>query len=118
MVIVHLDDDIARLDAIVKEGGPDALLREFQKGKMQAGFVMSPAMTREPSWRVAVATSTDTPGGICLYNADYGICLTGDTLGSLHCDCGWQLATAMERISKEGIGVLIYLRPRADGRPG
>jgi hypothetical protein len=57
------EDEIARLDAIVKEGGPDALLREFQKGKMQAGYVMSPAMTREPSWRVAVATTTDTPRG-------------------------------------------------------
>lgn len=57
------EDDIARLDAIVKEGGSEALLREFQKGKMQAGYVMSPAMTREPSWRVAVATTTDTPRG-------------------------------------------------------
>jgi 3,4-dihydroxy 2-butanone 4-phosphate synthase/GTP cyclohydrolase II len=36
-------------------------------------------------------------------------CLTGDTFGSLKCDCGSQLQNAMERIAKEGRGVLLYL---------
>jgi len=36
-------------------------------------------------------------------------CLTGDTFGSLKCDCGNQLHTAMERITKEKRGVLLYL---------
>ncbi len=36
-------------------------------------------------------------------------CLTGDTFGSLRCDCGKQLQTAMELISKEKRGVLLYL---------
>jgi 3,4-dihydroxy 2-butanone 4-phosphate synthase/GTP cyclohydrolase II len=36
-------------------------------------------------------------------------CLTGDTLGSLRCDCGPQLRNAMEMIGKEGRGVLLYL---------
>ncbi len=36
-------------------------------------------------------------------------CLTGDTFGSLRCDCGKQLQTAMEMISKEKRGVLLYL---------
>ena len=36
-------------------------------------------------------------------------CLTGDTFGSLRCDCGNQLHTAMEKISKENRGVLLYL---------
>ncbi|UCH98764.1 MAG: bifunctional 3,4-dihydroxy-2-butanone-4-phosphate synthase/GTP cyclohydrolase II [Candidatus Aminicenantes bacterium] len=36
-------------------------------------------------------------------------CLTGDTFGSLKCDCGPQLHNAMERIAKEGRGVLLYL---------
>ena len=57
------DEDGERLKAILKEGGPEALLREFQKGKTRAGYVMSPALTREPSWRVAMATSVDTPRG-------------------------------------------------------
>ncbi|MCZ3389610.1 MAG: bifunctional 3,4-dihydroxy-2-butanone-4-phosphate synthase/GTP cyclohydrolase II [Actinomycetia bacterium] len=37
-------------------------------------------------------------------------CLTGDVLGSTRCDCGTQLATAMQRVSDEGRGVVLYLR--------
>jgi len=37
-------------------------------------------------------------------------CLTGDTLGSLRCDCGFQLRDAMRQIAREGRGVLLYLR--------
>jgi 3,4-dihydroxy 2-butanone 4-phosphate synthase/GTP cyclohydrolase II len=37
-------------------------------------------------------------------------CLTGDVFGSARCDCGPQLEEAMERISTEGRGVVIYLR--------
>jgi GTP cyclohydrolase II len=36
-------------------------------------------------------------------------CLTGDALGSLKCDCGQQLQSALELIAKEG-GLLIYHR--------
>lgn len=36
-------------------------------------------------------------------------CLTGDALMSLRCDCGEQLHTAMNRISQEGSGVLLYI---------
>ncbi|CAM6113215.1 unnamed protein product [Calypogeia fissa] len=37
-------------------------------------------------------------------------CLTGDIFGSARCDCGNQLAQAMQNIEKEGRGVLVYLR--------
>lgn len=36
-------------------------------------------------------------------------CLTGDALGSLKCDCGAQLQSALKCIAKEG-GMVIYLR--------
>jgi 3,4-dihydroxy 2-butanone 4-phosphate synthase/GTP cyclohydrolase II len=42
-------------------------------------------------------------------------CLTGDTFGSFRCDCGDQLVAALERISKEGRGVLLYLRQEGRG---
>ncbi|MDD4319907.1 MAG: bifunctional 3,4-dihydroxy-2-butanone-4-phosphate synthase/GTP cyclohydrolase II [Candidatus Peribacteraceae bacterium] len=42
-------------------------------------------------------------------------CLTGDVFGSHHCDCGGQLALAMERIAKEGSGVVLYLRQEGRG---
>ena len=37
-------------------------------------------------------------------------CLTGDVFGSLRCDCGVQLDSAMQLIGDEGHGVLVYLR--------
>ena len=37
-------------------------------------------------------------------------CLTGDIFGSLRCDCGAQLHAAMETISEEGVGVVLYIR--------
>jgi 3,4-dihydroxy 2-butanone 4-phosphate synthase / GTP cyclohydrolase II len=37
-------------------------------------------------------------------------CLTGDVFGSLRCDCGPQLAAAMDVIAAEGRGIVLYLR--------
>jgi 3,4-dihydroxy 2-butanone 4-phosphate synthase / GTP cyclohydrolase II len=42
-------------------------------------------------------------------------CLTGDVFGSGRCDCGPQLAQAMEMIEREGKGVLVYLRQEGRG---
>ncbi|MBW2406834.1 MAG: bifunctional 3,4-dihydroxy-2-butanone-4-phosphate synthase/GTP cyclohydrolase II [Deltaproteobacteria bacterium] len=42
-------------------------------------------------------------------------CLTGDIFGSLRCDCGDQLQTAMEMIDQEGVGVLLYIRQEGRG---
>jgi len=42
-------------------------------------------------------------------------CLTGDVFGSRRCDCGTQLHVAMERIQKEGRGVLLYMRQEGRG---
>ena len=37
-------------------------------------------------------------------------CLTGDVLGSLRCDCGSQLDTAMKLVAENGSGAIVYLR--------
>ena len=37
-------------------------------------------------------------------------CLTGDVLGSLRCDCGPQLEAALDRVAREGRGVVLYVR--------
>jgi 3,4-dihydroxy 2-butanone 4-phosphate synthase/GTP cyclohydrolase II len=37
-------------------------------------------------------------------------CLTGDALGSLRCDCGQQLQSALKQIAQSGCGVLVYMR--------
>lgn len=42
-------------------------------------------------------------------------CLTGDAFGSMRCDCGQQLAAAMQQIEKEGRGILLYMRQEGRG---
>ncbi|MBR0094078.1 MAG: GTP cyclohydrolase II, partial [Synergistaceae bacterium] len=42
-------------------------------------------------------------------------CFTGDVLGSLRCDCGPQLHTALKMIADEGRGVLLYMRQEGRG---
>ena len=42
-------------------------------------------------------------------------CLTGDTFGSLRCDCGQQFADAMNQIEKAGRGILLYMRQEGRG---
>jgi 3,4-dihydroxy 2-butanone 4-phosphate synthase/GTP cyclohydrolase II len=42
-------------------------------------------------------------------------CLTGDVFGSLRCDCGEQMAMAMQAIADEGRGVFLYMRQEGRG---
>jgi 3,4-dihydroxy 2-butanone 4-phosphate synthase/GTP cyclohydrolase II len=42
-------------------------------------------------------------------------CLTGEVFASQRCDCGEQLASAMQAIESEGAGVLVYLRQEGRG---
>jgi 3,4-dihydroxy 2-butanone 4-phosphate synthase/GTP cyclohydrolase II len=45
----------------------------------------------------------------------HSVCLTGDVFGSLRCDCGVQLETAMRLIAEEGEGIIVY-NPTHEGR--
>ena len=42
-------------------------------------------------------------------------CLTGDVFGSRRCDCGNQLHAALQQITEEGNGVLLYMRQEGRG---
>jgi 3,4-dihydroxy 2-butanone 4-phosphate synthase / GTP cyclohydrolase II len=42
-------------------------------------------------------------------------CLTGDVLGSLRCDCGDQLVSAMQQVEAAGSGVILYMRQEGRG---
>ena len=42
-------------------------------------------------------------------------CFTGDVLHSMRCDCGEQLDLAMEKIAKEGKGIIVYSRQEGRG---
>ena len=45
----------------------------------------------------------------------HSACFTGDVLGSLKCDCGPQLRTALARMGEEGAGVMLYLNQEGRG---
>jgi len=52
----------------------------------------------------------DVSDGAPVLTRVHSECLTGDVFGSRRCDCGAQLAVAMQRINDEGRGVVVYLR--------
>lgn len=54
----------------------------------------------------------DGEGVLCRVHSE---CLTGDTFGSLRCDCGSQLQTAMRMVEKEGRGIILYMRQEGRG---
>jgi 3,4-dihydroxy 2-butanone 4-phosphate synthase / GTP cyclohydrolase II len=45
----------------------------------------------------------------------HSACLTGDALHSMRCDCGGQLEAAMERVAREGEGVIVYMQQEGRG---
>lgn len=57
----------------------------------------------------------DPAGAVPLLARVHSECLTGDALFSRRCDCGAQLAAALQRIGNVGRGVLIYLRQEGRG---
>ena len=63
---------------------------------------------------VAIVKGEPSPGTPTLVRV-HSECLTGDMLGSLRCDCGGQLATALCGIEKEGTGVVLYMRQEGRG---
>ena len=61
------------------------------------------------------AVIVGAPGGQPPLVRLHSECLTGDVFGSLKCDCGPQLRTALQLIAAEGAGVLLYLRDEGRG---
>lgn len=57
----------------------------------------------------------DVTGGNGALARVHSECMTGDTFGSLRCDCGEQLHMAMQRIAEAGCGLIIYLRQEGRG---
>lgn len=63
---------------------------------------------------VAVVIGDPDPGSVVPIRL-HSACLTGDVLGSLRCDCGEQLRSAVQRIAELGGGVLLYLDQEGRG---
>ena len=62
-----------------------------------------------------VALVIGSPSGAAPLVRLHSECLTGDVFGSLKCDCGPQLGSALEAIADSGWGILLYLRQEGRG---
>ncbi len=69
-------------------------------------------ITQQP--HVALVKGTWEPDEPILVRV-HSSCFTGDILGSLRCDCGNQLATALRKIEEAGKGVLVYINQEGRG---
>lgn len=69
---------------------------------------------RDATEHVAVIVGSPDSAGVVPVRA-HSSCFTGDLLGSLRCDCGEQLQTAVKRLHDEGGGVLLYLAQEGRG---
>ena len=70
--------------------------------------------TQEPI-AIYMGDFTTTPNQVAPLVRMHSSCFTGDLLQSLRCDCGDQLRLALEMISAEGRGVLVYLPQEGRG---
>lgn len=61
---------------------------------------------------LVMGSPADQPAALVRVHSE---CLTGDVFGSLRCDCGPQLRAAMEAVSREGHGVVLYMRQEGRG---
>ena len=77
-------------------------------------------------WIIGFANNKDNKDHIAVVKGDvkskenvltrlHSSCLTGDALGSLRCDCGPQLHSALQLIEDEGLGVVLYMQQEGRG---
>ncbi len=82
--------------------------------------------TKTGDWKIHVYCEDKKLEHVALINGDIGNvpdvlvrihseCLTGDALGSKHCDCGEQKDLALKKIADEGTGIFLYMRQEGRG---
>src|SRR3984957_13473059 len=93
-----------RNEKLVKRVAEASLPTEF--GQFQS-YVFESVLDGEQHMALVYGDIESVPDLLVRVHSE---CLTGDALGSLRCDCGPQLHTALAKIAAEGAGVVIYLR--------
>ena len=109
---------ISIADLIAYRWRYERLVRQVAEAKLPTKYGLFSAVAFksdiDPDEHVALVTgdiSTDEPVLVRVHSE----CITGDIFSSLRCDCGDQLALAMENIASEGRGVLLYMRQEGRG---
>ncbi|ASQ90994.1 bifunctional 3,4-dihydroxy-2-butanone-4-phosphate synthase/GTP cyclohydrolase II [Prosthecochloris sp. GSB1] len=136
--ILHDDGSMARLPELLKLKDKlglklitikDLVAYQMKRKKLVSREVETRLPTRHGEFRlIAYETCCDThqQNHLAFVKGDvdtgepvlvrvHSQCATGDIFASLRCDCGNQLASAMQQIEKEGKGVLIYLLQEGRG---
>lgn len=111
LVMVHVSDLVRhrrRSEQLVMRNGEATLPTEH--GDFAAVSYRSTIDDVEHLALVRGDISTLTEHGEPVMVRVHSECLTGDLLGSLRCDCGFQLQQSLARIVEQGAGVLVYLR--------
>ena len=105
----------------------DLIAYRRQREQLVRRVAESNLPTKHGSWRMVVyeTPAADAPQVALVMGAIddgrpvlvrmHSECLTGDVFGSLRCDCGEQLDTAMAAVAREGRGVVCYLRQEGRG---
>jgi GTP cyclohydrolase II len=112
--LTELDEETVRRNAgaaiqLARVSGARVPTRFAEAGRVH---VFRPADGAEEHYAVEIgAPARSAPVLARLHSA----CFTGDVIGSLKCDCGPQLAAAMEQIAAEGHGVLLYMNQEGRG---
>jgi len=129
--VLHPDGSMARMPELLRVGEEHGLkiisigdLIEFRRRREQLVERVAEATipTEHGEFQaVAYESSVDGRTHVAFVLGDVGDgkdvlvrvhseCLTGDVFGSLRCDCGDQLQSALATIGKEGRGVALYIR--------
>jgi 3,4-dihydroxy 2-butanone 4-phosphate synthase/GTP cyclohydrolase II len=133
-----MDDDgtmarVPRLVEIAEQYGlklmciKDLIEYRYRKEKLVTKVLTTGLPTRYGNFQLHLYSSvTDDANHLALVKGDLGDgrdvlvrvhsqCLTGDVFGSQRCDCGPQMAQALEMIESEGRGVFLYMRQEGRG---
>ena len=113
LIIVTIADLIAyrrHHDKLIeRRAGPIDFPTKF--GHFQL-YAYEPTVDRDPYVAIVKGdVCTEDPVLVRMHSS----CLTGDLLGSLRCDCGEQLALALQSIESEGRGVVVYIQQEGRG---
>ncbi len=134
--IMNADGTMARVPQLKRFAGrhglkivsvKDLIAYRMQRERLVERVAEAKLPTPEGEWRmIAYRAMTDPDEHMALVMGDlskggpalvrvHSQCVTGDVFGSLRCDCGEQLAAAMQRIAREGRGVVLYMRQEGRG---
>lgn len=118
-VVRHNLKIVTIADLIAYRRKNEIFIKRVTEGKLPTKYgeftIVGYENTLNGEHHVALVKGDITGSGEPVLIRVHSECLTGDAFGSLRCDCGEQLATALKKIEAEGRGILLYMRQEGRG---